>query len=391
MLRQLVDSQMRVHHPRPDGLLLSQRLARRLGLQLGDQVSVAVLEGRRPRADMTVTGLVDEMLGIGAYAEIATVHRLMGEADAISSASIAAGGDTSVLRRLLTDRPKIATISERSVSLRQFRETTLTFVLVMAGTLSLFSVMIAIGVVYNHARITLQERAWELASLRVLGFTRREVAGVLLTELLVQFLIALPIGLYLGKWFVRAIIAMHDTELFEIPAIIHPRSYALAAIVLLLSGVATALLVRRRIGGLDLVAVLKTRECSMPRIRHLMLPLAVVAIVGVLGLALRPRPVDVEVARVERGHFEASIVEDGKTRVRDRYTIAAPVAGTLLRTGLKAGDAVEADIAVASIVPNLAPLLDARARQEAEQRLGAAEAAEARTAALERDVFRLNR
>jgi putative ABC transport system permease protein len=260
MLRQLVDSQGRVHHPRPDGLLLSQRLARRLGLQLGDQVSVAVLEGRRPRVEMTVTGLVDEVLGIGAYAEIDTVHRLMGEADAISSASVAAGGDTSVLRRLLTDRPKIATISERSVSLRQFRETTLTFVLVMAGTLSLFSVMIAIGVVYNHARIALQERAWELASLRVLGFTRREVAGVLLTELLVQFLIALPIGLYLGKWFVRAIIAMHDTELFEIPAIIHPRSYALAAIVLLLSGVASALLVRRRIGGLDLVAVLKTPE-----------------------------------------------------------------------------------------------------------------------------------
>lgn len=130
----------------------------------------------------------------------------------------------------------------------------------MAGTLSLFSVMIAIGVVYNHARIALQERAWELASLRVLGFTRREVGDVLLIELLVQLLIALPIGLYLGKWFVHAIIAMHDTELFEIPAIIYPRSYALAAIALLLSGVASALLVRRRIDRLNLVAVLKTRE-----------------------------------------------------------------------------------------------------------------------------------
>ena len=260
VLRQLVDSGMRVHQPRPDGLLLSRRLAVRLGLQAGDHVSVAVLEGSRPVAEMTVTGLVDEMLGIGAYADIDTVHRLMREADAISSVSIAAGGDTALLRRLLTERPKVATVSERSVSLRQFRETTLTFVLVMAGTLSLFSVMIAIGVVYNHARIALQERAWELASLRVLGFTRREVAGVLLIELVVQLLIALPVGLYLGKWFVRAIIAMHDTELFEIPAIIHPRSYALAAIVLLLSGVASALLVRRRVDGLDLIGVLKTRE-----------------------------------------------------------------------------------------------------------------------------------
>jgi HlyD family secretion protein len=120
----------------------------------------------------------------------------------------------------------------------------------------------------------------------------------------------------------------------------------------------------------------------MPRIRHLLLAFAAIAVIGALALALRPRPVDVEVARVARGHFEASIVEDGKTRVRERYTIAAPVAGTLLRIGLKAGDAVTAGTAVASILPNLAPLLDARARQEAEQRLGAAEGAEARTAAL---------
>jgi HlyD family secretion protein len=118
------------------------------------------------------------------------------------------------------------------------------------------------------------------------------------------------------------------------------------------------------------------------RIKHLVYPVAVIAMVGALALALRPRPVDVEVARVTRGHFEASIVEDGKTRVRERYTIAAPVAGTLLRIGLKAGDAVTTGDVVASILPNLAPLLDARARQEAEQRVGAAEASEARTAAL---------
>ncbi len=118
------------------------------------------------------------------------------------------------------------------------------------------------------------------------------------------------------------------------------------------------------------------------RIKRLLLPVAAIAVVGALALALRPRPVDVEVARVVRGHFEASIVEDGKTRVRERYTIIAPVAGTLLRVGLKAGDTVTTGDSVASILPNLAPLLDARARQEAEQRLGAAEASEARTAAL---------
>jgi HlyD family secretion protein len=118
----------------------------------------------------------------------------------------------------------------------------------------------------------------------------------------------------------------------------------------------------------------------MRLIKRLLLPVGAVALLGLLVLALRPRPVDVEVAEVVRGHFEETIVEDGKTRVRERYTVAAPVAGTLLRIGLKAGDAVTAGSVVGSILPNPAPLLDFRARQEAEQRLGAAEAAEARTA-----------
>lgn len=164
------------------------------------------------------------------------------------------------LRRALLDRPLVATISDRTVSLQQFRETTQTFVLVMAGILAAFSVVIAIGVVYNHARIALQERAWQLASLRVLGFTRAEVAWLLLSELLVQLLIAVPIGLWLGHWLVRGLIALHDTEMFQIPAVIQPRSYALAGAVVMLSGVGSALLVQRQINRLDLVGVLKARE-----------------------------------------------------------------------------------------------------------------------------------
>lgn len=260
VLHRLLDADLRVFAPPADGLVLSRRLADRLALHPGDHVAVEVLEGKRPRVEMTIVGLLDEPLGIGAYANIATVNRLMGEADAISSVGIAVAGDTAALRRLLQDRPKVATISERAVSLRQFRQTTETFVLVMAGILSVFSVMIAVGVVYNHARIALQERAWELASLRVLGFTRAEVASLLLSELLLQLLIAIPLGLWLGHWLVHGMIALLETEMFTIPAVIRPRSYALAAAVVLLTGVASALIVRRRVDRLDLVSVLKTRE-----------------------------------------------------------------------------------------------------------------------------------
>ncbi len=261
VLRRLVDADLRVTPPPRNGLLLSTRLARRLDVHPGETVGVEILEGKRLHTDMVVAGLLDELLGIGAYTQIGEVNRLMGEADSINAVAVAVAdpGDKA-LRRALLDRPKVATITDRAVSLRQFRETTQTFVLVMAGILSAFSVVIAIGVVYNHTRIALQERAWELASLRVLGFTRAEVARLLLSELLWQLLIAVPAGLWLGYWLVRGLIALHDTEMFQIPAVIQPRSYALAGLVVLLSGAVSALLVRRQIDRLDLVAVLKARE-----------------------------------------------------------------------------------------------------------------------------------
>ena len=261
VLRRLVDLDLRVVPPPRDGLLLSGRLARRLRVQPGETVAIDVLEGKRIHAELPVAGLLNELLGIGAYIQIDTLNGLLGEADSINSVGVATVNPNNfALRRTLLNRPRVATIIDRAISLRQFRETTQTFVLVMAGILSAFSIVIAVGVVYNHARIALQERAWELASLRVLGFTRAEVTGLLLSELLVQLLIAVPIGLYLGHWLVRALIALHDTEMFEIPAVISSRSYSLAGLVVLLSGAASALLVHRQIGRLDLVGVLKARE-----------------------------------------------------------------------------------------------------------------------------------
>jgi putative ABC transport system permease protein len=261
VLRRLVDAGLRVVPPPEEGLLLSRRLAARLHVHPGDRMGVEVLEGKRLRADLTVAGAIDDLLGIGAYTRIGALDRLLGEADNISAVGVTAAdpGDVA-LRRALLDRPKVATISDRAVSLREFRATTGTFVLVMAGILTAFSVVIAIGVVYNYARVALQERAWELASLRVLGFTRAEVARLLLGELLCQLLVAVPIGLWLGYWLVRGLVVLHETEMFEIPAVIRPRSYVLAGAVVLLSSVASALLVRRHIDRLDLVSVLKARE-----------------------------------------------------------------------------------------------------------------------------------
>jgi putative ABC transport system permease protein len=133
-------------------------------------------------------------------------------------------------------------------------------VFVTAGILTGFGVIIAIGVVYNSARIGLQERAWELASLRVLGFTRAEVARILFGEFMFEIAMGVPLGLLLSQGVISLIAHFHSNESFEIPGVIAPRTYAASALVVLAAALASAIVVRRRINRLDLVSVLKTRD-----------------------------------------------------------------------------------------------------------------------------------
>ena len=162
---------------------------------------------------------------------------------------------------------KIHDVSEKSgrrhealTLLDTFRATSAKNVLFFTTILTAFAATIAVGVVYNNARIALAERAWELASLRVLGFTRGEVSGLLLGELALELLAALPLGWVMGYWLSWSIVQLIHTETFELPVIIEARTYAYATLVALAAGVVSALIVRRRIDRLDLVGVLKTRE-----------------------------------------------------------------------------------------------------------------------------------
>jgi putative ABC transport system permease protein len=144
--------------------------------------------------------------------------------------------------------------------LANFRATTARNVLFFTTILTGFAAMIAIGVVYNNARIALQERTWELASLRVLGFTRGEVSAFLLGELAIEIAVALPIGAVAGYLLSWAIIRLSHSDMVAIPIVIAPRTYAYAAFAIVAAGVASALVLRRRIDRLDMVAALKTRE-----------------------------------------------------------------------------------------------------------------------------------
>ena len=219
------------------------------------------MEGRRQVLELPVTGTVAEMMGMGAYIERRSLNRLLQEGDIVNTlaVSVTPGHEAELLERLKS-LPRVAVAFSKSVMLRNIEEITARNVLTFSAILTVFASIIAVGVVYNHARIALAERAWELASLRVLGFTRGEVSAFLLGELALEILLAIPLGLVAGYWLAAAIVQLIKTDEFFFPLVIQPATYAYAAITVVAAGVASALIVRRRIDTLDLVGVLKTRE-----------------------------------------------------------------------------------------------------------------------------------
>lgn len=260
-LRRLLDENLRVVPLARDGLLLTDRLAQRLGLEVGDLVTVQLLEGNQARHEVAVTGTVRDLIGLSAYMDVGALNRLMNEGDTANVASVTiesaqAGRFFSALKQF----PQVATATSKRALLESFRNTSAQNVIVFTGILTVFALIIAIGVVYNSARIALAERAWELASLRVLGFTRMEVSALLLNELAIETAIAIPFGCMAGyalSWFVAQ---LTHADMIKIPVIVAPRTYALAAIAIIAAGAVSALVVRRRVDRLDLVGVLKTQE-----------------------------------------------------------------------------------------------------------------------------------
>jgi len=243
------------------GIVLNRRLAERLGLALGDSVYVEFLQGRRVHADLPVTAFSHELTQLVAHMHRDALNRLLGEGEAMSGARllIDAAQRDAVLRRL-KNTPRVTAIAEIGPVIRYVRENTARNVLFFSYVLAVLGGAIALGVVYNNARIALAERAWDLASLRVLGATRGEVSTLLLGELGAEVLIALPLGCLMGYGLAWSILALSAVTEIQLPLRVAPGTYAFACLVVLTAGVVSALIVRRRVDQLDLVGVLKTRE-----------------------------------------------------------------------------------------------------------------------------------
>jgi putative ABC transport system permease protein len=243
------------------GVVLTDRLANKLGVRVGDTVLAEVLEGRPRTLRLVVDATVQEMMGLNAYMGRDALNRALGEGDVSSGFVLAVErGRESELLDATRQMPRVAGAFSKATMLRNMEEISARNIRIMSTVLTLFAAVIAVGVVYNNARIALAERTWELASLRVLGFSRTEVSALLLGEMAISIAVALPLGMLLGWGLVHLIAGLLKSDQFFFPVVILPRTYAWAALCVVAAGVASALVVRRRVDRLDMVAALKTRE-----------------------------------------------------------------------------------------------------------------------------------
>ena len=260
-LRRVLDKHLRVMELPSSGLLLTDYFSTILGVRPGDTVSVEILEGERPRYDITVAAMVDQDMGLNGYMEINQLNRLLREGPSLTGLYLRIDEQQrETLYQQLKRMPYVAAIAEREREIANFHKTLDETMLFYTTIVAFFGAVIAFGVVYNSARIILLEHGRELASLRVLGFNRGEVAYILFGELAILTLAALPLGLYLGRQLCAFIAENINNELYRVPLIIEPSTYGLAALVVILSALASAFLVYRKLENMNILIALKTKE-----------------------------------------------------------------------------------------------------------------------------------
>ena len=261
-LHRSLDRSLRPVHVPAGGVVLTDHLADNiLHVKVGDMLSVELLEGSRRIVEVPVLGITRQFLGVSAYMQQDSLNALLREGNVVSGAYLAVepGAEAAVYGRLHA-RPRVLGMVANASAIQSFYATIGEFVLFYNLVATLLAGSIGFGVVYNSARIALSERGRELASLRVLGFTRGEIAYILLGELAVLTLAAIPVGIALGIGLVGILVLAFESDLYRLPLVLTPDNLALGAAVVVASALVSGLLLWRRLGRLDLVAVLKTRE-----------------------------------------------------------------------------------------------------------------------------------
>jgi putative ABC transport system permease protein len=261
ILNRVVDSSLAVVDLPAGGLVLSAKLASLLRVERGDAVTVEVLEGARPVRRVLVAGVVDEYLGLNAYMDIDALHRLLHEGSAVSAAYLRVDRlAVDRLYRTLKSTPRVSGVTLKSAAVESYRRTLGESIAIVRTVTIVIALIMAFGVVYNTSRIALSERARELGTLRIIGLSRGEVAYILLGEIALVTLAALPLGVLLGYALAAATVRAYDTEVYRIPLVVTARTVLGSLSTVVAATVVSGVLARRRLDRVDLVAVLKTRE-----------------------------------------------------------------------------------------------------------------------------------
>ncbi|MCB0340954.1 MAG: ABC transporter permease [Bdellovibrionales bacterium] len=259
-LRQILNEKLEPLSVPEEGLLLSRSLANKLKVKSGDFLRVEVLEGARPERLLPVVNIADEFVGGAGYMNLRAINQFLKESNLITSAGLTI--DNRFAPKLyaeLKQMPKIAGVSFKDTTLKTFNETSAKYLIVFSLFLLGFAMVIAFGIVYNSARISFSERSWELASLRVLGFTKLETFRILVGEIVILILCSIPLGWYLGVQTTKALINEMAPEAMQIPFVIQPSTFTYSALVMVASGVLSGFVIWRKVRNLDMIEALKVR------------------------------------------------------------------------------------------------------------------------------------
>ncbi len=260
-LNRAVAKDMSTIRLRDDGVILGVGLAETLQISPGDNLTIEVREGRRPVLSLPVIGVAETLMGSPAYLELGALNRALKEPNRVSGAFLRLDGAKSTeVYRLIKDMPSVAAVSLKADARRALKKVMDEGAGAQRFVMLFITAVITFGIVYNSARIAFAERARDLASLRVIGLTRGEVAFILLAELAIVTLVAIPVGALLGYYLSFLLSAGFSSDLYRIPTMFAPRSYGIAALAIFFAASLSGWLVKRDIDRLDLVSVLKTRE-----------------------------------------------------------------------------------------------------------------------------------
>ncbi|HEX2677785.1 MAG TPA: ABC transporter permease [Polyangiales bacterium] len=260
-LRRLLERSGSELQPPEQGVLITKTLGEVLGVRPGQRIDLDVREGERPLVRPIVAGFIDETTGLQVYASDELVARLRRDLGAVSAVMLRVDPSRrAALIETLKGSPHALDISEIGDEVQRQRNQHRDVFKVWTAISSLLAAAVIFGVVYNNARIALTARSRDLASLRVLGFSRREISSVLLWSQAAEVALAIPFGLWLGRVWSEQFMGNIDQEQFRWAATVSSQTYVLAVGVTLLASGASALWVRRGLDRLDLIGVLKTRE-----------------------------------------------------------------------------------------------------------------------------------